>query len=76
MQKRELQKILRKIAKENNTTPEHVYQEMQLAIDAAQNSPDPAIRAKWDLIPKSGETHTVEDFLEYMVFVVKMAELQ
>ena len=72
MQKRELQKILRKIAKGNSTTPEYVYQEMQLAIDAAQNSPDPAIRVKWDSIPKSGDKHTVEDFLEYMVFVVKM----
>ena len=31
----DFQKILERIAKDNNTTPEEVYKEMQIAIDAA-----------------------------------------
>ena len=73
MQKRELQNILQKIATEHNTTPEHIYQEMQIAIDAAQNSIDPSVRAKWESIPKSGEALTVEEFIEFMVLILKLS---
>lgn len=67
MQKQQLQRILNQIAKEHHTTPENVYQEMKLALEQGQNSPDPMIRAKWDSIPKAGDTVTVEEFLDYMV---------
>ena len=40
----DFQKILKRIAAENNTTPEDVYHEMQIAIDAAYDNPDPEIR--------------------------------
>lgn len=71
MQKQQLQKILKQIAKEHHTTPESVYQEMKLALEEGQNSQDPMIRAKWDSIPKTGDTVTVEDFLDYMVVHLK-----
>ncbi|MBQ2854155.1 MAG: sporulation initiation factor Spo0A [Oscillospiraceae bacterium] len=73
MQKRKLQKVLQKIARDNNTTPEIVYHEIQLAIDAARNNPDPAVRSKWESIPKKGETPTVEEFLEFMVLILKLS---
>ena len=57
------QKILKRIAKENNTTPEDVYHEMQIAIDAAYDNPDPEIRRNWESIHFTGERHTPEDVI-------------
>lgn len=55
--------ILRKIAKENNTTPEEVYREMQIAIDAAYDNPDPEIRKRWNAIQFKGDRPTPEDVI-------------
>lgn len=57
----DFQKILEKIAAENNTTPEDVYREMQIAIDAAYDNPDPEIRRNWENIHFNGERPTPED---------------
>jgi tripartite-type tricarboxylate transporter receptor subunit TctC len=43
----EFKEILRKIAEENNTTPEEVYTEMKAAIDMAFASEDPAVIETW-----------------------------
>lgn len=72
MEKQLLNKILNQIAKEHHTTPENVYQEMKLALEMGQADPDPAIRAKWDSIPKSGNTLTVEEFLEFMAIYLNL----
>lgn len=72
MQTKKFQEILNKIAKEHNTTPEDVYTEMQLAIDAAYNSPDPEARAKWAAIPKKGDKTTVEEFIDFSVTILKI----
>lgn len=58
-----LQEILEKIAKNNNTTPEEVYREMQIAIDAAFNSPDPQVRKNWEKIHYTGDRPTPEDVI-------------
>lgn len=58
-----LQEILEKIAKNNNTTPEEVYCEMQIAIDAAFNSPDPQVRKNWEKIHYTGDRPTPEDVI-------------
>lgn len=58
-----LQEILEKIARDNNTTPEKVYQEMQIAIDAAFNSPDPQVRKNWESIHYTGDRPTPEDVI-------------
>ena len=57
----DFQKILERIAKDNNTTPEEVYKEMQIAIDAAFDSPDPEVRKNWEMIHYSGKRPTPED---------------
>lgn len=57
----DFQKILKRIAAENNTTPEDVYHEMQIAIDAAYDNPDPEIRRNWEGIHFNGERPTPED---------------
>lgn len=58
-----LQEILQKIAQQNNTTPEEVYREMQIAIDAAFDSPDPQVRKNWEMIHFTGDRPTPEDVI-------------
>lgn len=63
------QEILERIARENHTTPEDVYREMQIAIDAAFDNPDPEIRKNWENIHYEGERPTPED----VIFGIGMA---
>lgn len=67
MKQTKFEAILEQIAKSEHTSPEHVRQEMQKAMDLAMASTDPAIQAKWAHIPKSGEKLTLEEFVEYLV---------
>lgn len=39
--------IYEKIAEKYNTPPEEVRREMQIAIDAGFDNPDPAVQAEW-----------------------------
>ena len=64
MKDRKFELILRQIAKDNDPTPEHVRQEMQIAMDMA--SPGPAVQAKWVAIPRKGKVLTLEGFAAYM----------
>lgn len=57
------QEILKKIAKDNNSTPEEVYREMQIAIDAAFDNPDPQVRKNWEQIHYTGDRPTPEDVI-------------
>lgn len=66
-----MQLILRKIAKENSTTPDEVYREMQYAIQTAKNNSSPNARAKWDAVPSRDEIPTVEEFIDFMVSVLR-----
>lgn len=61
--KKDFQKILDRIAKENHTTPEDVYREMQIAIDAAYDNPDPEVRKNWKSIPFKGDRPTPEEVI-------------
>lgn len=58
---KDFQKILQRIAKENHTTPEDVYREMQIAIDAAFDNPDPEVRKNWETIQFKGDRPTPEE---------------
>jgi hypothetical protein len=53
----DFQKILQRIAAENHTTPEEVYREMQIAIDAAYASDDPEVRKNWSQFPSKETVH-------------------
>ena len=57
--------ILSRIAAEHHTTPENVRAEMEKALQEAQQSTDPEIRAKWALISRKGSHLTLEEFLDY-----------
>lgn len=59
----DFQMILEKIAKDNHTTPEDVYREMQIAIDAAFDNPDPQVRKNWEQIHYTGDRPTPEDVI-------------
>ena len=50
--------IYEKIAKKYNTTPEEVRREMQIAIDAGFDNPDPDVQEEWKKMTLKGETHT------------------
>lgn len=55
--------ILAQIARDHHTTPQQVYREMQAAIDAACESPDPEARARLRRIPCAGRRPTPEEFV-------------
>ena len=57
--------IFRQIAKEEKTTVEQVYKDMQEAIDAGFDNPDPEVRAVWKDIPFKGARPTPEDVISY-----------
>ncbi len=59
----DFQKILKRIAKENHTTPEEVYREMQFAIDAAFDNKDPEIQKNWESISFQGDRPTPEEVI-------------
>ena len=58
--------ILKQLARKNHTTPGHIRQEMQFAMDMAMASPDPAVQARWTAVPRKGEKPTLEEFVSYM----------
>lgn len=60
---KKFQRILERIALENNTTAEAVYREMQQAIDAGFDNPDPEVQERWKLLGYNGKRPTPEDLV-------------
>ena len=52
--------IYEKIAEKYNTTPEKVRREMQIAIDAGFDNPNPAVREEWKKMTLKGDRLTPE----------------
>lgn len=71
MQKEDINIILSQIAKHHNTTVSDVRKEIEDAMRIAQSSPDPAIQAQWDAIPHVGAQLTLEEFIIYMVNLMR-----
>lgn len=61
-----MNEIIREVARRHNTTPEKVYAEMQIAIDAALMNKDPEIQKEWAKVPFSGERPAPEDVIIYL----------
>ena len=74
MDKAKMERIVNRIARENHTTPEQVYQDMQEALDIGQASTDPAAQARWRTIPRKGEKVTLEEFLDYMCGIINLTQ--
>lgn len=70
-----LDEIIIQIAKKENVTPDHVRREMMRAMKKGQESPDPAVQARWASIPRQGEEPTLEEFFEYLVQRVKVLSM-
>ncbi len=47
-----------KIAEKYNTIPEEVRREMQIAIDAGFDNPDPDVQEEWKKMTLLGDGHT------------------
>lgn len=60
---RNFEEIIAKVAQENETTPEDVLREMQLAIDEAYNHHDEEAQKLWDMMTFKGDRPTPEEFI-------------
>ena len=69
--KKKYSKAIRKIAEQKGVSAKEVYEDIQEAISAAYNNPDPAIQAHWRRIAPDGEMPTPEKFLEIMTEKIK-----
>lgn len=63
----DIDKIIKQVARAHNTTPEEVYAEMQIALDAAVQSKDLEVQKEWAKIPFKGDHPTPEDVIPYLV---------
>lgn len=63
--------VKEKIAEKYNTTPEEVRREMQIAIDAGFDSPDPAVQEEWKKMTLKGDRPTPEEVINYAVKKLK-----
>ena len=63
----DIDKIIRQVARAHNTTPEEVYAEMRIALDAAFQSKDPNVQKEWEKIPLKGDRPTPEDVIPAIV---------
>jgi len=59
-------KILEQIAKKNGVPVEDVRKEIEMAIAAAQNNPDPEVQKEWSKMKFKNDTPTPEEFIKYM----------
>ena len=59
--------IYEKIAEKYNTTPEEVRREMQIAIDAGFDNPDPAVQEEWNKMTRKPQRSTPEEVVNYAV---------
>ena len=62
MRKKKLDGIIEQIAARNGVSADEVLREMQIALDAAWNSPDPAARQKQRELFPNGKP-SVEEFI-------------
>lgn len=68
---KEFRELLEAVAKQNNTTADEVYKEMQIAIDAGFDNPDPEVQKMWKQIPFKGERPTPEEVIPYVALKAK-----
>lgn len=59
-------KLLKNMAQKEGTSVEEIRKEMQKAIDAGFDNPDPAVRAKWTEMWGEGKKPTVDEFIRKM----------
>lgn len=60
---KQFEKIVEKIARQNGTTPDHVMEQMQRAIDQAYDHQSPESAPLWAGLGEQGKRPTVEQFV-------------
>lgn len=68
---KEFRELLEQVAKKNHTTVEEVYKEMQIAIDAGFDNPDPEVQKMWKQFSFKGERPTPEDVIPQLADMAK-----
>ena len=61
----EMQLILQQLARQNGMTKDQVLREMEAAIEAGWNDPDPAVQATWKKLPFHGKP-SVSEFIHVL----------
>lgn len=70
MDKKRLDEILEKVARDHHITPEQARADMEEALEAGQADTDPVVRARWKQIPHKGDKVTLEEFMDYAAGVL------
>lgn len=68
--------IFERIAAEHNTTVEEVRQEIEAAILAGFNNPDPKVQEQWAKIPRRGDIPTPDELITYVVRQAKQNDAE
>ena len=66
-EKKDFSLVFERIAAERHTTAEEVRREMEAAIRAGFQNPDPTVHAHWARIPRKGDMPTPEELIAYVV---------
>lgn len=68
--------IFERIAAEHNTTVEEVRREIEAAILAGFNNPDPKVQEQWAKIPRKGDIPTPDELITYVVRQAKQNDAE
>jgi len=66
MKKSKADRILKKIAAQNGVTVSEVRREIELALKAGMDNPNPAVREKWNSVSTDGQLPSPEEALSYL----------
>ena len=66
MNTKKAEKALKKIAKRDGISVREVKREIEIAVAAARENPDPKSQAFWNAIPCRGEQPTPEEVITYI----------
>ena len=63
IEKAQVARIIKRIARENRVSEEQVRADMKEALDFGCNNPDPAVQREWADFRYEGDEPTVEEFI-------------
>lgn len=71
MTEHKAKRAIQKIARREGKSVAEIRAEMQAALDASRQNPDPRVQSQWREIPCKGAVPTVEEFIIHMAKKVK-----
>lgn len=71
MRRKDITKVFEEIATREGVSVAEIREEIQKAIDAGLESPDPAVQQRWSKMPCKGDKPTPEDVIAYVVGQIK-----